>query len=66
MVSLGTADVARIDRGEHRLENALRTRVRESLVEHEPLDDPAPKAERVESALRVAVQRLGIHERLDR
>jgi hypothetical protein len=51
---------------ENVLEHLFGAKVLESLIEHQPLDDPAAKAERVESLVRVVVERLCVRERVDR
>ena len=53
-------------RGENVLAHVLGTRMVEPLIEHQPLDDPAAQAERVEPLGRVPVERLRVGDRVER
>ena len=44
--------------------DVLGTPVLEALVEHQPLNDPTAEAERIEPTRGVAVQRLGVSNRV--
>jgi hypothetical protein len=48
------------------LEHFFGAQVLESVIEHQPLDDPTAEAERVEPPVCVVVERLCVRERADR